>query len=210
MMRGTAGAALDDVAGAAEAFRLALDHDPKELDNSADPVGLGKPVAWTFLKMGRAAEARERPQTILSRKPEPESWWLLSCAYLQESDRDRACETLARAGTYRADHPMEAGPSPYVGEARCESCLGPFHLSLTDHDLRARREAVATGDGGGPKAVSSSGRIPGASSGNRLRPSNDVMIRHDESGSISSSTPSVKNAPGMGRHLTVQCRFDTL
>ena len=29
---------------------------------------------------------------------------------------------LAQSGTYRALHPLEAEPSPYVGEARCADC----------------------------------------------------------------------------------------
>jgi predicted CXXCH cytochrome family protein len=138
MLLGTIRAGFDDVAGAAESFRLALERDPKELDNSADPVGLGKLVARTFLRVGRAAEARAYLQAILSRMHEPESWWLLSRAYLQEGDRDRAREALARSGTYRSDHPMEAEPSPYVGEARCESCHARiFRDSLASRHTRS-------------------------------------------------------------------------
>jgi tetratricopeptide (TPR) repeat protein len=138
MMLGTVRAALDDVAGAAGSFRLALDHDPKELDNSADPVGLGKLVARTFLRVGRAPDARVRLQATLSREPDPEAWWLLSRAYLQEKEWDRVREALARAGTYRADHPLEAEPSPYVGETRCQSCHAQiFRDSLASRHTRS-------------------------------------------------------------------------
>jgi tetratricopeptide (TPR) repeat protein len=138
MMLGTIRAGLGDVAGADESFRRALAHDAKELDNSSDPVGLGKLIARTFLRVGRAAEARARLQAILSRKTEPESWWLLSRAYLQEGDGARAREALARSGSYRADHPLEAEPSPYVGESRCESCHARiFRDSLSSRHTRS-------------------------------------------------------------------------
>ena len=33
-----------------------------------------------------------------------------------------AAAALEAAGSYRADHPLEAEPSPFVGEARCAQC----------------------------------------------------------------------------------------
>ncbi len=138
MILGTVRAGLGDVEGAAQAFGHALDRDPDELGRSSDPIGLGKLVARTFLRAGRASEARARLQAILSSKPDPEAWWLLSRAHLQEGEHRSAREALARSGTYRADHPMEAEPGPHVGEARCESCHARiFRDSLTSRHTQS-------------------------------------------------------------------------
>ncbi len=138
MMLGTVRAGLGDVEGAAESFGRALDGDPDELAQSSDPIGLGKLVARTFLRVGRAREARDRLQAILSRQPDPEAWWLLSRALLQQDEREPAREALARSGRYRADHPMEAEPGPYVGEVRCEPCHARiFRDSLASRHTRS-------------------------------------------------------------------------
>ena len=73
-------------------------------------------------------------QSILTGGPDPEAAWLLSRAFLQEGDEARAREALAQAGSYRADNPMEAEPSPYVGEARCEPC----HAAIFRDSLASR------------------------------------------------------------------------
>src|SRR5262249_31549466 len=51
-----------------------------------------------------------------------EANWLLSRAFLQEGRIAEASSALDRAGGYRADHPLLAQPSRYVGSARCASC----------------------------------------------------------------------------------------
>ncbi len=134
MMLGTIRAGLGDVAGAAESFRIALDHDPNELEHSGEPLGLRKLAARTFLRVGRPADARTLLQALVTPEPDPESSWLLSRAYLQEGDRDRARAAIAQSGSYRADHPLEAESSPFVGEARCESC----HAQIYRDSLASR------------------------------------------------------------------------
>ena len=96
--------------------------DPKEVDNTREPDQLRKLIARTFLRAGQPAEARTPLQSILAQRADPEASWLLGRAYLQEGDQARARAAMARAGSYRSDHPLEEEPSPYVGEARCQEC----------------------------------------------------------------------------------------
>ena len=51
-----------------------------------------------------------------------EASWMLSRAFLQEGDIPLAVEALERSGSYRADHPLDLEPSPYVGESQCAEC----------------------------------------------------------------------------------------
>ncbi len=111
-----------DLTGAAEAFRRMIDRDPNVAESNAQPVKLRKRFARTFLGVGSPAEARPHLQAILARGPDPEASWLLSRVYLQQGAIAEAREALARAGSYRGDHPLEEEPSPYVGEARCQTC----------------------------------------------------------------------------------------
>ena len=69
-----------------------------------------------------------RSTRFWTRGPDPEASWLLSRAYLQKRDKSQAQAALAQAGSYRADNPLEAEPSPYVGEARLRE-VPPGHLS---------------------------------------------------------------------------------
>jgi tetratricopeptide (TPR) repeat protein len=122
MLLGNLRATLNDVPGSADSFRRALELDPEGINRSSNPAGLRKLIARINLRADRPAEARRVLRPILERAPDPEASWLLSRAYLREGDGARARESLARAGPYRADHPLESDPGPYVGEARCEKC----------------------------------------------------------------------------------------
>jgi len=137
MMLGTIRLELNDVPGAAELFRRALDLDPAVVDSSHDPTPLRKVIARTFLRMSRPDEARPLLRSILDRAPDPEAAWLLSRAYLQDGDKTRALAALKQAGAYRALNPLEAEPGPYVGEACCEKCHSKiFRDSLVSRHTR--------------------------------------------------------------------------
>ncbi len=123
-----------DLTGAAKAFRRMLDRDPNVADSNAQPVKLRKLFARTFLGVGRPAEARPHLQSILIRRPDPEASWLLSRVYLQQGAIAEAQEALARAGSYRGDNPLEDEPSPFVGEARCQTC----HAAIFQDSLANR------------------------------------------------------------------------
>ncbi|MFI5457801.1 MAG: tetratricopeptide repeat protein, partial [Isosphaerales bacterium] len=138
LMLGGIRVALNDVSGAALSFRRALDLDPAEVDRSHEPTQLRKLIARTFLRVGRSTDARAPLQSILARGPDPEAAWLLSRADIQQGDMVRAQASLAQAGSYRADHPLEAEPGPYVGEARCEKCHpAVFRDSLASRHTRS-------------------------------------------------------------------------
>jgi predicted CXXCH cytochrome family protein len=122
MMQGAIRLELNNVAGAANSFRRALELDPAEIDKSPDPIKLRKAIARTFLRMARSADATNVLQPIQQRAPDEETNWLLSRVYLQEGDKTRALAALKQAGSYRAVNPLESEPSPFVGEARCEQC----------------------------------------------------------------------------------------
>jgi tetratricopeptide (TPR) repeat protein len=134
MMLGTIRVELNNVPGAAESFRRALELDPAEVDKTRLPTTLRKAIARTFLRMDRPADARAVLQPILERGPDKEAAWLLSRVHLQEGDKTRALAALKQAGSYRAANPLEGDPSPFVGEARCEKC----HATIARDSLASR------------------------------------------------------------------------
>jgi predicted CXXCH cytochrome family protein len=134
MMLGTIRSSLNNFRGASESFRHALDVDPAEIDRSEEPTKLRKLIAITFLRMGRPVEARTVLQPILAHGKDQAAAWLMSRAYLQEGDAAQARSALADAESYRADHPLETEPAPYVGEARCETC----HPAIFRESLASR------------------------------------------------------------------------
>jgi hypothetical protein len=134
MMLGIIKAALNDVRGADDSFRHALSVDSGEIEKSADPKRLRRLIARTFLQSGQPQSARRLLEPVPSGGTDAEGEWLLSRACLQEGDLTRASEALERSGTYRADHPLENDPGPYVGEASCEKC----HATIFRNSLRSR------------------------------------------------------------------------
>jgi tetratricopeptide (TPR) repeat protein len=122
LLLGMIRAADQDPAGAALALEQALGRDPSARIAPSERFGTHKLLARTLMQAGRPAEARQTLQTVLEAGADREASWLLSRAFLQEGDRSAAAIHLAHSGTYRADHPLEAEPSPYVGEARCAEC----------------------------------------------------------------------------------------
>jgi tetratricopeptide (TPR) repeat protein len=122
-----------NLTGAAEAFRSALNRDPKAADSTEGPVKYRKLFARTFLGVGRPAEALPHLQSILARGADPEASWLLSRVYLQQGAIAEAREVLGSAESYRRDNPLDDEPSPYLGEARCQKCHpAVFHDSLAN------------------------------------------------------------------------------
>src|SRR5262249_27484972 len=86
------------------------------------------------------AEARDTLRTMLDTGPDREAEWLLSRAYLQEGNQSEATAALARSGTYRAEHPLEPEPAPYVGQARCAECHSDVsHAVLASRHARTFR-----------------------------------------------------------------------
>ena len=119
-----------DLTGAAEAFRRVIDRDPNVAESNPRAGQTPQAVRPDLPRAGRPAEARPHLQSILARGPDPEASWLLSRVYLQQGAIAEAREALARAGSYRGDNPLEDEPSPYVGEARCQTCHAAIFQGL--------------------------------------------------------------------------------
>jgi len=122
LLLGMIRAADQDHAGAAQVLDQALKRDPSARIAPSERFGTPKLLARTLMQAGRPTEARRTLRAVLEAGADREASWLLSRAFLQEGDMPAAAIHLSQAGTYRADHPLEAEPSPYVGEARCAEC----------------------------------------------------------------------------------------
>jgi tetratricopeptide (TPR) repeat protein len=127
---------LSDPAGAATVLGRALGRpEAASLDRPMSDR-YRKLLARTLLKTDRAGDARAVLSRILDERTDPEASWLLSRAALLDGSVAESTAALEAAGTYRAEHPLEAEPSPFVGEARCADC----HAD-TSHALKASRHA---------------------------------------------------------------------
>jgi tetratricopeptide (TPR) repeat protein len=123
MMLGTFRAENRNPAGAATALRQALQLDPTGAAVAPSPVApMQLLLARSLLHTGQPAEAGRVLETIRSPGSDSESAWLRSRVFLQQSAWEAAATALTGAGSYRAEHPLEHEPGPYVGSARCASC----------------------------------------------------------------------------------------
>ena len=113
---------LNDPAGAAAVLKRAMDRpEAASLDLKASSA-YRKLLARTLLQTSRADEAAGVLRKLLEKGADPEASWLLSRAALQAGAISEASAALQAAGSYRADHPLESEPSPYVGERQCTEC----------------------------------------------------------------------------------------
>jgi tetratricopeptide (TPR) repeat protein len=81
-----------------------------------------KELARALLRVGRPGEAKDQLRIVLAESPDPEAYWLLSRAELQQKDWSAARADAERSGTFRQLNPMLHDPSPYVGSASCAGC----------------------------------------------------------------------------------------
>jgi tetratricopeptide (TPR) repeat protein len=136
LMLGLLRGELNDPAESAAALRRGLERDPEARSSATTPAKLRKVLARALLQIGQPAQAQAQVRAVLARGPDPEAAWLLSRACLQAGAIPQATAAWEQAGSYRADHPLELEPSPYVGEARCAEC----HRALFQA-VRASRHA---------------------------------------------------------------------
>jgi tetratricopeptide (TPR) repeat protein len=115
-------AELNDPAGAAAALRKALERPEAARLEQQTVDRYRNLLSRSLLRTGRTGEAREVLRSLLDRGRDPEASWLLSRAALLDADFGEASAALEAAGSYRADHPLEAEPGPFAGEARCAGC----------------------------------------------------------------------------------------
>ncbi len=121
---------LSDPAGAATVLSRAIGRpEAASLDRPmADRYR--KLLARTLLRTDRAVEAKAVLARILDERADPEASWLLSRAALLDGAVADATAAIAAAGTYRAEHPLEAEPGPFVGEDRCADCHADISRAL--------------------------------------------------------------------------------
>jgi tetratricopeptide (TPR) repeat protein len=122
LMLGVALAESNDPEGAAEWLGLALRHDPPPPGFLASPDRYRFLFARSALRLGRPDDAIGPLRDVLATSPSAEASWLLSRAELQRGNIESVNSLIVDASTYRASHPLEPEPSPYVGEARCTEC----------------------------------------------------------------------------------------
>jgi tetratricopeptide (TPR) repeat protein len=121
---------LSDPAGAATVLERALGRpEAARLDRPA-LSRYRKLYARALLRTGRPAEARPLLRKVFDDSPDQETAWLSSRAALAEGSLVDAVAALGMAGSYRALHPLESEPSPFIGEARCASCHRSVFRSL--------------------------------------------------------------------------------
>ena len=121
--------AINDLPGSADAFRSVLRRDSAIADKTGEPSQLRKVIVRAFLRVGSPAEARAHLKILLDRRPDPETYWLLSRDSLQEGSKAEFQSAWTRAASYRNDHPLENEPALYIGEARSPSATAPSSRS---------------------------------------------------------------------------------
>jgi tetratricopeptide (TPR) repeat protein len=112
------------------ALSRALTRDPQARLVAAEPQSTRKLLARTLLQAARPEEAREILQPCLADGSDREIFWLLSRVDLAQGKSTEAAAAFARSGSYRAEHPIEPEPSPYLGAARCELCHRPEYQAV--------------------------------------------------------------------------------
>jgi cytochrome c-type biogenesis protein CcmH/NrfG len=125
---GTARAENHDPASAAQAFQRWSKLDPRGEAAAPDPAAVvRKRLVRSWLMTGQPAAARAIAQGLLAagQGPDPEASWLLSRCFLQEGNWKQAAAVLPQHPSFRAEHPLESEPAPYVGQSRCTACHRP-------------------------------------------------------------------------------------
>ena len=113
---------MSDPAGAAHVLRQALGRPEASRLGPLQATRSRELLARSLLKIGRPQEARALLQTVIKSQPDREAYWLLSCAALQEKAIPETIAAIQAAGSYRANHPLELEPGPYVGGSTCVPC----------------------------------------------------------------------------------------
>jgi hypothetical protein len=119
----------NDPARAAATLERAFTIDPQLRNAPVAPATVRKALARARLQVGQSARAREALQAVLAAGTDPEAFWLLSRAALQEGAVTEASEALALAHGYGGDRPQAPEPAPYVGSARCAHCHASIYRS---------------------------------------------------------------------------------
>ncbi len=112
----------NDPAGAAAYWLRALGRAEVVKDGVPRPIVPRKELAIAWLRAGRPGDARDQLRIVLAAKPDPEAYWLMSRAALQEGAWDEARSAFQKGSAYRDEHPEVFDPAPYVGSEPCAAC----------------------------------------------------------------------------------------
>jgi tetratricopeptide (TPR) repeat protein len=115
--------ALNDPAGAVAFWQRGREHTSTGTTeaNSPPPVP-AQDMARALLRAGQPGEARHQLQSFLAERPDPEGFWLLSRAFLQERTMPEALAAWKRAGSFRDENPLVPEPARFVGSEACAPC----------------------------------------------------------------------------------------
>ncbi len=124
----------NDPAGALGHWKRVLERQKAKSDSGPTPQIPPKELARAWLQVHQPADARLVLERFLAPKPDREASWLLSRAFLQEGEKDKALLSLKDAGSFRDEHPLVPEPSPFVGSSRCAEC----HSAIFQSQQRSR------------------------------------------------------------------------
>jgi tetratricopeptide (TPR) repeat protein len=138
LLTGQLEAMVENPRAAVAAIEEALKRDPAANGAPWPADHYRKILARALLQLGGASEAVTVLETVASGAgsagADAEAAWLLSRAYLQDGQIERAAAAPAEAKSYRVANPLEPEPCPYVGAARCDQC----HSELSKAYARSR------------------------------------------------------------------------
>lgn len=84
--------------------------------------------ARALLREAKLSDAVEQIRLVLRARPDDlEASWLLSRAAIDDPKMTLTDATLAQAKSYRAAHPLEPEPAPFVGSSECMRCHVDIH-----------------------------------------------------------------------------------
>ena len=112
----------NDPDGAIALWQRALEHATTEQGGGSAPIVPRKDLARALLRAGRPGEARHQLQNALAAAPDPEGFWLLSRAYLQERAMTEALAAWKQADSFRDENPLLPEPARFVGSKACAEC----------------------------------------------------------------------------------------
>ncbi len=120
--------ARNDPASAVVAWQHALEHEMSNQDNTLISIVPRKELARALLQVHRPSDARQELKQVLASAPDPEGFWLLSRAFLQEGAMNDAAVAGERASSFRNENPLLPEPSPFIGSKRCAKCHSSIYI----------------------------------------------------------------------------------
>jgi tetratricopeptide (TPR) repeat protein len=114
--------ARNDPEGALTFWRRSLERKKAEKDAGPTPTVPPKEFARALLQVHQPEEARLLLERVLPSDPDHEGFWLLSRAYLQEGEKNKALGALEKSVPFREEKPLVPEPSRFVGSNRCSEC----------------------------------------------------------------------------------------